>query len=179
LVYLSIAANFGQNSAMARKDILNIETVNMKLLRMAYEIIENNLEEDSIILVGVKENGSVIARDVQKILNDASEIKVKLIELQLDKKTPGEVLLSEKADFNNKVIILVDDVASSGKTMLYALKPFLDFHPKKIQTLALVERTHKTFPVNLDYVGLSVATTLQEHIYVKVEGNKVTGAYLE
>jgi pyrimidine operon attenuation protein / uracil phosphoribosyltransferase len=164
---------------MARKDILDTETANMKLLRMAYEIIENNLGEEHIILVGIRENGSVIARDVQKILSDASDVKVGIIDLELDKKNPNQVKLSEKVDFNNKIIIMVDDVASSGKTMLYALKPFLDFHPKKIQTLALVERTHKTFPIHLDYVGLSVATTLQEHIYVKVEGGKVTGAYLE
>lgn len=164
---------------MARKDILDTETVNMKLLRMAYEIIENNLEEESIILAGIKDNGSVIARHMEQVLTDASNLKVRVIDLSLDKKKPGDIVLSEKTDFNNKVIIIIDDVASSGKTMLYALKPFLDFHPKKIQTLALVERTHKAFPVNLDYVGLSVATTLQEHIYVTVSGNSVIGAYLE
>ena len=164
---------------MARKDILDFETVNMKLLRMAYEIIENNLGEENIILVGVKDNGSVIARNVEKILKEAADMKVELIDLELDKRNPGEIKLSSTPNFNDKVIILVDDVASSGKTMLYALKPFLEFHPKKIQTLALVERTHKTFPVNLDYVGLSVATTLQEHIYVTVQGDKVAGAYLE
>ena len=76
------------------------------------------------------------------------------------------------------MIVLVDDVANSGKTILYSLKPFLEFHPKKIQTLALVERTHKIFPVNLDYKGLSVATTLQEHIFVEVINEDVVGAYL-
>ncbi|MBO9573094.1 MAG: phosphoribosyltransferase, partial [Chitinophagaceae bacterium] len=100
-------------------------------------------------------------------------------DLELDKRSPAEIKLSDNINFDGKVIILVDDVASSGKTMLYALKPFLEFHPKKIQTLALVERTHKTFPINLDYVGLSVATTLQEHIFVTVQGDKVSGAYLE
>jgi pyrimidine operon attenuation protein/uracil phosphoribosyltransferase len=77
------------------------------------------------------------------------------------------------------VIILIDDVASSGKTMLYALKPFLEMQPKKIETLVLVERTHKTFPVKVDYVGLSVATTLQEHIYVEVTEGEITGAYMD
>jgi pyrimidine operon attenuation protein / uracil phosphoribosyltransferase len=164
---------------MIRKDILDLETANMKLLRMAYEIIENNLDEESIILVGIKDNGSVIAHNMQKTLKEASEMKVSVIDLELDKRNPGEIKLSNQLDFNGKVIIIVDDVASSGKTMLYALKPFLEFHPKKIQTLALVERTHKAFPINLDYVGLSVATTLHEHIYVTVQGNKVAGAYLE
>ncbi|MEO7490269.1 MAG: phosphoribosyltransferase family protein, partial [Ferruginibacter sp.] len=82
-------------------------------------------------------------------------------------------------DFNGKIILLIDDVANSGKAMLYALKPFLETHPKKIQTLALVERTHKSFPIDLDYVGLSFSTTLDEHIYVEVEGTDVVGAWME
>ncbi|MBL7696650.1 MAG: phosphoribosyltransferase [Chitinophagaceae bacterium] len=163
---------------MARKDILDSESIKMKLERMALEIIENNLDEESIILVGIEENGSVIARSVEKLLKEFSSLKVQLINLRLDKKHPGEIVLSQQVDITGRVIVLVDDVANSGKTILYSLKPFLEFHPKKIQTLALVERTHKIFPVNLDYKGLSVATTLQEHIYVEVKGENVVGAYM-
>lgn len=179
MVYIWIAAIFGQIKTMARKDILDKETVGMKLQRIAFEIIENNLEEEKILLVGIRDNGSVIAGNMQKILQEISTIKVQLIHLSLDKKHPTDISLSETFDFTGQVIIIVDDVANSGKTMLYALKPFLAYHPKKIQTLALVERTHKTFPVHLDYTGLSVATTLQEHIYVEVQGDEVTGAYLD
>lgn len=163
---------------MARKDILDKDSIKMKLERMALEIVENNLEEDSIILVGIEENGSVIARSVEKLLKQYSTLNVQLVNLRLDKKHPGEIILSQQLNITDKVIVLVDDVANSGKTILYSLKPFLEFHPKKIQTLALVERTHKIFPVNLDYKGLSVATTLQEHIYVEVQGEEVVGAYM-
>lgn len=163
---------------MARKDILDKDNIRMKLERMALEIVESNLDEEGIILVGIQENGSVIARSVERLLKDYSQLKVQLINLTIDKKQPGDVVLSEQIDITGKVIILVDDVANSGKTILYSLKPFLDFHSKKIQTLALVERTHKAFPVNLDYKGLSVATTLQEHIYVEVNGEEVVGAYM-
>ncbi|HUQ67017.1 MAG TPA: phosphoribosyltransferase family protein [Flavitalea sp.] len=163
---------------MARKDILDKESIRMKLERMALEIIENNIEEENVILVGIEENGSVIARNMDKLLRSFSSLKVQLVNLTLNKKQPGEITLSRQVDITNQVIILVDDVANSGKTILYSLKPFLEFHPKKIQTLALVERTHKIFPVNLDYKGLSVATTLQEHIFVEVEDENITGAYL-
>ena len=81
-------------------------------------------------------------------------------------------------DFNDKAIILIDDVANSGRTMLYALKPLLQQLPQKIQTLALVERTHKSFPVDVDYVGLSVSTTADEHIVVEVENGEVMGAWM-
>ena len=94
-------------------------------------------------------------------------------------KFPEKVLLSEKVDFNDKVVIVIDDVANSGKTLLYALKPLLEFHPKKIQTLIMVERSHKEFPVAADYVGQSIASTLQEHIYVEVNDAEILGAYLQ
>lgn len=151
----------------------------MKLQRMAFEIIESNLDEQEVLLVGIRDNGSVIARNMSRILQQAGGPRAVLIDLSLDKKHPGAIHLDPAPGFDGKVVIIVDDVASSGKTLLYALKPFLDFHPKKIQTLALVERTHKLFPINLDYKGLSVATTLQEHIYVEVDGERVTGAFLE
>lgn len=105
-------------------------------------------------------------------------MKVDLVHLTIDKKNPGPVKLTKDIKLDDKVVIIIDDVANSGKTMLYSLKPFLDQHPKKIQTLVMIERTHKAFPVNSDYVGISVSTTLQEHIYVEVNGDVVLGAYM-
>ena len=146
---------------------------------MAYEILENNLDEKDIIIAGIQENGSIIAENIRQLLAEISQINTTLISISLDKRHPKEITLSEKADFNDKVILIVDDVANSGKTLLYALKPFLDFHPKKIQILVLVERTHKAYPIQPDYVGLSVATTLVEHIFVEVKNNEVNGAWME
>jgi pyrimidine operon attenuation protein/uracil phosphoribosyltransferase len=159
--------------------ILTAEIAEKKLRRMAYEIVENNFEEKHLILAGIRESGSVIARNIQHLLVEVANVNTQLLTITLDKKAPREVEVSEKIDFNNKVIILIDDVANSGKTLSFALKPFLEFQPKKIQTLVLVERSHKVFPVQPDYVGLTLATTLQEHIYVEVDGEKVMGAYLQ
>ena len=134
---------------MAKNYILDQLTASRKLQRMAYEIVENNLYETEILLVGVRENGSIIAENIQELLQQISSIRAGLIHLSLDKRTPGEIRLSEELDFNNKVIIIIDDVANSGKTMLYAIKPFLAFHPRKIQTLTLIERSHKVFFSNV------------------------------
>ena len=152
-----------------------------KLRRMAYEILENNAGESQLILAGIKESGSVIARNIQRHLQDIAgdRLGTRLIGISLDKKRPGPVTLSETLPFDDAVIIIIDDVAMSGKTLLYAMKPFLDYHPRKIETLVLVERSHKAFPVQPDYKGLSLSTTLQEHIYVEVGGEDVIGAYLE
>jgi len=163
-----------------RNYILDASVAQKKLLRMAYEIAEQNLEEqDDLILAGIRDNGVVLANIIAGFLKDIYRGKVRIIEISLDKKDPQEIHINEDADYNNAVIILVDDVTNSGKTLLYALKPFLNFHPKKIQTLTLIERSHKLYPLKSDYVGISLATTLQEHIFVEVEGDVVTGAYLE
>jgi pyrimidine operon attenuation protein/uracil phosphoribosyltransferase len=165
---------------MARNYILDKGTVARKLQRIAYEIIENNLDEKEIILAGIRENGSVIARNMEQLLHAInSQIKIWNIDISLDKKAPHDIKLSGETDFTDKVIIVIDDVANSGSTMLYALKPLLETYPKKIQTLAMVERTHKSFPSDVDYVGLSISTTLNEHIYVEVEGEEIGGAWME
>jgi pyrimidine operon attenuation protein/uracil phosphoribosyltransferase len=163
----------------ANNYILNDVIAGKKLLRMAYEILENNSNEKEIILAGIRESGSVVARSIQKLLAGLSSLKTEMITISLDKKHPNDVVLNKSTNFNNKVIIVIDDVANSGRTLLYALKPFLAFHPKKIQTLVLIDRTHKAFPIKPDYVGVSIATTLQEHIYVEVDQEKVLGAYLK
>ncbi len=98
--------------------------------------------------------------------------------IDINKKNPLSAAILPQADLTDEVIIVVDDVSNSGKTLLYSLKPILDFLPKKIQTLVLVERSHKLFAVQPDYVGLTVATTLQEHISVETDGEKITGAWL-
>ncbi|RYY59513.1 MAG: phosphoribosyltransferase [Chitinophagaceae bacterium] len=149
-----------------------------KMRRMALEIIENNEGETELVLAGVEDNGSVIARIIQGMIAELSSISTSLITISLDKRRPEEITLSTNTGFNDKVVIIVDDVANSGRTLLYALKPFLAWHPRKIQTLILVERSHNSFPVRPDYTGLSIASTLQEHIYVEVEGSQVKGAYL-
>jgi pyrimidine operon attenuation protein / uracil phosphoribosyltransferase len=158
--------------------ILDEATIRKKLKRMALEILEKNAEEKELILAGIRENGNVVAENIRKCLAELSAVKTQLISITLDKRQPGEIKLSDTPEFNNKVIIIIDDVSNSGKTLLYALKPFLDHQAKSIQTLVLVERRHNSFPVHPDYVGLSIATTLQEHITVEVEKNQVTGAYL-
>lgn len=163
-----------------KKYILSATEADMKIQRMAYEIAERNLTDRAVplILAGIRDNGVVIAKALQKLLAAIYPAEVKVIDIALDKRNPGEITLSEQIDFNGKSVIVVDDVANSGKTMLYALKPLLASHPASIQTLALVERTHKKFPIHTDYVGLSLSTTLQEHIFVEVDGDRVSGAYL-
>lgn len=166
-------------STVGRNYIMNQAVAEQKMRRMALEIIENNHDEAELILAGIHESGSVVAKNIQRMIAEVSAIKTTLLTISLDKRSPKDIELSESMDFNDKVIIVIDDVANSGKTLLYSLKPFLQYHPRKIQSLVLVERSHNSFPVHSDYAGLSIATTLQDHIYVEVDDGNITGAYME
>jgi pyrimidine operon attenuation protein/uracil phosphoribosyltransferase len=130
---------------MAAHLILTREIAYRKLQRMAYEIAEQNINEEQIILAGIKENGSIIARILVSFLKDIFKGKISNIEITIDKKNPKNISLSEEINFDEKVIIVVDDVANSGRTLLYALKPFLDFYPKKYKHLYWLKEAIKNF----------------------------------
>jgi pyrimidine operon attenuation protein/uracil phosphoribosyltransferase len=163
-----------------KRYVLNAEIADQKLHRMALEIAENlSGNEDPLILVGVRNSGTVIAEIVAGYARKYLPNEITVISVTLDKHAPTTVTLSTDIDLNGKNIIVIDDVANSGKTLVYAMKPLLDYQPKQIQTLVLVERMHKTFPVKPDYVGSSIATTSQDFIAVEVENGVVTGAYIK
>jgi pyrimidine operon attenuation protein/uracil phosphoribosyltransferase len=159
--------------------ILSKEIAYRKMQRMAYEIVERNSNEKQIILAGIKENGLIIAEILYGFLKEIFKGELSVIAIALDKRNPKNISISDEINFEDKVIVITDDVANSGRTLLYALKPFLAFYPKKIQTLVLVERSHKEFPVTPDYVGLSIATALSEKIIVETEDREIAGARLD
>jgi len=158
--------------------ILNKQAITQKMKRMALEVAEQNLDETELIIAGINGNGEIVAKNLAVELNKVHSFQIQTITIHINKKQPLEVLIKDSIDFNNKSVIIVDDVANTGKIIMYALKPFLNSYPKKIQTFVLVERSHKLFPIQNDYTGLSVTTTLQEHIAVETQGDEITGAWL-
>ncbi len=165
---------------MARqKQILNQEQVNLMLTRLAYEVFENNVDEKEIVLAGIKNRGYAIAEMLKAKIEGLSKLKVRLISIEIDKRNPIDCSLSDDKDLDKKSIIVVDDVANSGRTMLYALHPFLNIIAKKIQIAVLVDRKHKSYPICSDYVGKQISTTIDEHVEVRIEKDVVVGAYLK
>jgi pyrimidine operon attenuation protein/uracil phosphoribosyltransferase len=165
---------------MAEKNyVLSKEAAVQKLNRLSLELAEYLSGDDTaVVIIGIRNSGTVIAEKIGMLLQKHIPNRVKVISATLDKTHPADVQLSENIDFNGLNVVVADDVTNSGKTLLYALKPLLNYHPKSIQTLVLVERMHKLFPVKPDYVGLSVATTVQDHIQVEVLNGEVVGAYV-
>jgi pyrimidine operon attenuation protein/uracil phosphoribosyltransferase len=154
-----------------RTAILSAADIQRKIERISYEIAENNYEEKEIILAGIRQKGFVVAQRLEKFLKNISSATIILTDIQLQKHKPtaSEILMGIDPSYvNNKVVIVCDDVANTGQTLLYAMKPFLDFSPKKIEVAVLVDRKHKQYPVSSDYVGLSLSTNVDEHITVEI-----------
>src|SRR5690242_16754042 len=130
-----------------RNCVLDKDAINRKIKRMALEIAEQNTDESELLIAGITGNGEVVAKCLIEELSRFKTHQTNYLQVRLNKKDLMEVSLIPDTALTNKTVILVDDVANTGKTMLYALKPFLSAHPKKIQTLVLVERSHKLFPI--------------------------------
>ena len=164
---------------MEKTLVLNKQQLQQKIDRLAWQIHEQNYKVKEIIIAGIANRGVLIAKKIAKKLTEISAIKVKLATIKVDKDNPFykdiEVDISEK-DYKNKVLILVDDVLNSGKTLMYGAKYFLSVPLKKLSTIVLVDRNHNRFPIKADFVGLSLSTTLKEHISVELEKN--AGVYL-
>tara|TARA_B100000614_G_C14321753_1_gene400750 strand:- start:135 stop:638 length:504 start_codon:yes stop_codon:yes gene_type:complete len=163
-----------------RTKILNSHEIKLKINRLAWEIYEDNLSQEKIVLIGVTGRGDKLAKKINDILVKISNISIQLGSINLDKDTPFDNPISIKPEdikYADQNVILVDDVLNSGKTLIYACKYFLNVSLKSLSTVVLVERTHNRFPIKANYVGLSLATTLQEYIKVELEG-KGQGVYL-
>jgi len=152
---------------MNKTEILNAKQIQQKLNRLTHEVYENNFTENELLIAGIDGNGYLLAKKVADGLKKISGKKIKLGKIIINKKNP---LVAEptidfsEADYKNKTVILVDDVLNSGKTLIFGVKVFLDKPVKKLNTLVLVDRSHTQFPVKADFVGLSLSTTLQDHI---------------
>ncbi len=151
--------------------ILNHSQIKQKIKRLAYQIHENNYSEKEITLAGINNNGMVFARMIKDELTNISSSKLTLTQLYLNPAKPLSDDITIEREINelsNAVVIIVDDVANTGRTIFYAFKPLMAIIPKKIEIAVLVDRKHKSFPVKVDYVGLSLSTTLQEDISVEI-----------
>jgi pyrimidine operon attenuation protein/uracil phosphoribosyltransferase len=155
-------------------EVLNHKQVGQKITRMAFEIYERNLNSGGVVFAGITGMGMVLAKLLADELRRISPIKVEELEVILDKSdvSKSEIELSQKLELTNKNIILVDDVLNTGKTLVYAMKPFLDLEIQKMEIAVLVNRSHGLFPLRPDYTGFELSTTFNEHIRVDVSGSQ-------
>lgn len=162
--------------------ILDNKKVDQKIERLAYQILENNIDEKEIVFLGINNNGLRFAKYLQSVFSNISEVPSRLGNISLDASNPvkSEVTVDLGVDTLKKAnLIIVDDVANTGRTIFYAIKPLLDIVPRKVEAAVLVDRKHKLFPIKVDYVGLSLATTLKENIKVDLSRKNAKSVFME
>lgn len=148
--------------------VLNQQQIKQKIDRIAYQILEDNFDEEEILIAGILPRGNKIAGRLKKILDNIAPFKSRLLSIELDKQSTR---LKFNIDFDvqecsNKVVILVDDVLNSGKSLAYGFGVFLDVPLKKLRTAVLIDRNHKSFPITTDFAGVALSTVLKEHVDV-------------
>jgi len=161
--------------------ILDRPQIQQKIKRLAIEILEHNFEEKTLVLAGINNNGTGFAKLLEVELKKITDIRIERIQIRINPAKP----LSSPVEVNTpvesmkgKAIIVIDDVANTGRTIFYACKPLMDILPKKLEVAVLVDRKHKTFPIYPKYVGVSLATTLKEDIEVGILETEDWGVYL-
>jgi len=154
--------------------ILTNSEINHKVRRIAYQIYENHLNYKEIVIAGIADNGFVLAKRIKKVIQEISPLKVMLCEVRIDKKNPLNPIETslDSGIYKNKALVLVDDVLNSGTTLMYAVKHFLNVPLKQFKTAVLVDRNHKKYPVKADFKGISLSTSLKEHVQVTFDKNK-------
>ncbi|AJH16001.1 phosphoribosyltransferase family protein [Myroides profundi] len=159
---------------MTKKIILTKEQIKFTTKRIAYQIYETYIDEDEIVIAGIANSGYTFAQKISEALQEISPIKVTLCEVRIDKQNPINPIETslESTAYTDKSVVLVDDVLNSGATLIYAVKHFLDVPLKKLKTAVLVDRNHKKYPVKADFKGISLSTSLLEHIQVVFDGDE-------
>lgn len=155
--------------------VLDKAQISQKIKRIAYEIYENNYEEEVLVIAGVEGQGYLFAKMLEEQFRAISGKEVALLKLSLDKQAPAQsaIELSSPAEsLEGKAIVLADDVLNTGRTLAYSLQPFLHSRIKKLEIAVLVNRSHTTFPVQAKYTGYELATTLSDHIQVVLSENE-------
>lgn len=156
---------------MNQNIILTHQEIEHKIRRIAYQIYETFVEEEEVVIAGISKSGYVFAEKIASVLNQISDLKVSLCEVHVDKNNPANPIETslEKSQYENKGLVLVDDVLNSGTVLAYGIRHFLDVPLKKFKTAVLVDRNHKKYPVKADFKGISLSTSSQEHVQVIFE----------
>ena len=154
--------------ALIENCILNHEEINHKAKRIAYQIYESNVEEHEVVIAGIDSNGYLFAEKIKTALIEICNIATVICKVKIDKKNPTNPITTSITpdEYRGKSLVLVDDVLNSGTTLIYGVKHFLNVPLKQFKTAVLVNRNHKKYPVKADFKGISLSTSLKEHVSV-------------
>ncbi|MFC1543883.1 bifunctional pyr operon transcriptional regulator/uracil phosphoribosyltransferase PyrR [Gemmatimonadota bacterium] len=161
-----------------RATVMNAEQLERALVRMAHEIIERSEGATDLALIGMQTRGVHLAERLASCIhtNTGKEVPVGVLDVTLyrddfrdPEKSPEVRPSAIPFDVDGRLVVLVDDVVYTGRTVRAALDSLMDYgRPRAIQLAVLVDRGHRQLPIAPDYVGHSVVTLADEEIVVRV-----------
>lgn len=157
------------------KQLIDDVTMKRTIRRITHEIIEQNQVLNDVVLLGIKKKGYPLAKMLSETIEKFENVNVAAYELDIsgyrddDKK---QEVRKQEIDVLNKVVILVDDVLQTGRSVRAAMDAVIDLgRPKKIQFAVLVDRGHRELPIRPDYIGKNIPTSSDEVIRVQFDNN--------
>ena len=167
----------GGHSSQNARSILDDRGIRRALMRVAHEIVERNEEPERLYLVAIPNGGVPLARSLAANLREIADVEVVvgILDTTLyrdDLATTGERPLLRRTEMpsavDERVVILVDDVVKTGRTIRAAMDALMDFgRPRVVQVMGLVDRGHRELPIKLDYVGKNVPTSPRETVRLR------------
>ena len=148
--------------------ILDYKDVENKIKRISLEIIEDNIEQKKLIFFGVSKNGKIIAKKIMDSISAHSKIDSELVVVEIDESLNNDLKFDKDFEVTNKSLIIVSDVSQSAKTLQLIISSLILQNPYKIKTAVMVNRDHSLFPVKINFSGLNLSTSVNEHVDVKV-----------
>jgi pyrimidine operon attenuation protein/uracil phosphoribosyltransferase len=160
--------------------VMDADRVSRSLIRIAHEILERNRGVDDLALVGIRARGVPLAARIAAQLKELTgvDVPVGILDITLYRDDlmrhpvgPQPVIRLTEIPFSidDKLILLVDDVLYTGRTIRAALDALIDFgRPRAIQLVALVDRGHRELPIRADYVGRNIPTSRQQSVQVRL-----------
>ena len=158
--------------------ILNHKDVENKIKRISLEIIEDNIDQKKLIFFGVSKNGKIITKKIIDSISEHSKIDLELIGVEIDKSSNNDLRFDKDFEVINKSLIIVSDVSQSAKTLQLIISSLMLKNPYKIKTAVMVNRDHSLFPVKINFSGLNLSTSVNEHVDVKVNEHEEFTVYL-
>jgi len=158
--------------------ILDYHDVENKIKRISLEILEDNIDQKKLIFFGVSKNGKIIAKKIINLINEHSEIEFEMVGVEIDLNSVNPLKFEKNFNINNKSVIIVSDVSQSAKTLQIIISGLMSLEPIKIKTAVMINRDHSLFPVKIDFSGLNLSTSVNEHVEVKVNKDEEFTVYL-
>lgn len=170
----------GAMTGIEKAQIMDSDDIRRAITRIAHEIVERNQGTGGVVLIGIRRLGLPLARRIAAAIEDFEGVQIQTgaLDITLYRDDLQLLTVSQQPivrpteipfDIDGKVVILIDDVLYTGRTVRAALDELVDFgRPRAIQLAVLVDRGHRELPIRADFVGKNVPTSRREAVQVKL-----------